>query len=172
MESGRTPPDVARLREYFSYDPDTGVVRRRIGRASWTGAGEEAGSMRGEYRMVGLRLDGERYGMYTHRLAWALHHGRWPENEIDHVNGVKSDNRLANLREASRSENQRNVGKKRSATSRLKGASYHTTHRLWRARIRHGGSSLHLGWFRTEEAAHAAYAKVARELHGDFMRLK
>lgn len=117
-------------------------------------------------------MDGVRHSLYVHRLAWALHYGAWPKNEIDHINGVKSDNRLSNLREANRSENQRNVGKKASSSSQLKGASFHKKHRLWRARIRHDGASLHLGWFNSEEAAHAAYAKAANRLHGAFARVK
>jgi hypothetical protein len=85
---------------------------------------------------------------YTaHRIAWAIIHERWPEGEIDHINGVKSDNRYANLRCVNRSESMRNMPIKRTNTSGANGVSMDKKTGKWRVNIRANGRLLHLGSF-------------------------
>jgi hypothetical protein len=167
--------DIQALRELFDYDPASGVIRRKVKRAIWTREGEEAGYLKPDdgYRLIAIRQDGKRHSFYAHRLAWALHYGRWPAQQIDHINGDKDDNRLSNLREATHMQNQWNKAKaKRSGVhSPLKGASYHRSSGLWRARIRLDGKERSLGYFTTEQQAHEAYARAAVVAHGEFARI-
>lgn len=156
---------IERLRELFQYDPQTGLIRRRI-----SVCGIDAGSVAGSRDSLGylrISVDGKR--LQAHRIAFALHYGRWPRYEIDHINGVKGDNRILNLREATTSQNQMNKSGWRAG---LKGAYQHQQSRRWMARIQKNGRVFHLGYFDTEAEAHAAYAKAACDLFGDFARLQ
>ena len=89
----------------------------------------------GGYRYVNLTFDGKPRRMLAHRVVWALATGAWPEVEIDHRNGIRDDNRLSNLREATRSQNKHNVGLSRRNTSGLRGVSWFRAGGRWRADI-------------------------------------
>jgi HNH endonuclease/AP2 domain len=90
--------------------------------------------------------------------------------QVDHINGVRHDNRPSNLRPATQSENLANTRLRSNNTSGLKGASFHKQAGRWRAAIRIDGRQRHLGLFDTPEEAHAAYVRAARELFGEFAR--
>lgn len=109
-------------------------------------------------------------GYMAHRVIWAMAYGRWPTHEIDHINGVKTDNRLCNLREATPFQNQCNKGPQRNNKSGLKGVSRGPRSSAWKAFIKINRKSIYLGSFRTPEAAHQAYTEAAKRLHGDFSR--
>ena len=152
------------LRELLDYDPVTGTFRWRM-----TRGGIRAGSVAGGFDDDGyrhIRVNRRRYR--AHRLAWYYMHGTWPDGDIDHINGVPSDNRIDNLREASRAENLRNTGTPSTNTSGLKGATWHKASGKWRAQIVHDGQQIHLGLFRCKLDAHEAYKRKAKELHGEF----
>lgn len=107
---------------------------------------------------------------YAHRLAWLYIHGQWPEGEIDHLNGDKSDNRLANLRVVSRQENMQNVQRKPTrgkSSSEYLGVSRdgRMKTRPWRATVYLNGRNHDCGYWETEAQAHAAYVAKKRELH-------
>jgi len=163
--------EQARLKECLLYDEMTGrfAWKKRISNVK---AGAIAGSLSpGGYWVI--RLDNLLF--MAHRLAWVYVHGVMPPAEIDHINGVRTDNRLANLRLATRAENGRN-GRARKSKSGLKGAILDKgrlgrLRRPWVARITQNGKLLHLGYFATAEEAHAAYMKAARELYGEFARI-
>jgi len=106
-----------------------------------------------------------------HRLAWVIHHGEWPNQHLDHIDGVRSNNAISNLRECARSQNQANRGAQRNNGSGLKGAHRHTDG-VWRSRIKLGKRYLDLGLFTSPEAAHAAYVAAAPKLHGEFARAR
>jgi len=146
------------LRSVLDYDPATGVLTWKNG----SRCGSIAGCIQKRgYRTIGLR--GVEF--YAHRLVWFMIHGRWPIG-IDHINGVKADNRICNLREATQSQNIANSGAK--SASGLKGAYYHRKKGKWYSRI----LKQHLGYFDTKEEAHLAWAKMAKETHGEFARIE
>lgn len=107
-------------------------------------------------------------GYLSHRLAWAIHYGEWPNGEIDHINGDKSDNRISNLRCVDRSKNIQNIPKKSGGSSKYKGVSWHKRIKKWQARITCSGVKKHLGYFSTEEEAYEAYVSSARLLHKEY----
>lgn len=162
-----------RLRELLDYNAETGhfVWRRRLGSDRDTNAWNErfadtiAGGLNGNgYRQI--RLDGCRYK--AHRLAWLWVHGCWPAADTDHINGDRTDNRIANLREATRAENMRNRGANKNNTSGHKGVTWRRDVRKWHARIVVSRRHIRLGHFDTPEAAAEAYEVAANKYHGEF----
>lgn len=157
---------VGRVRELLDYDPATGIFTRKICRGGPNPVGAVAGSKSPTKRYVYVRVDMKM--LKGHRLAWFVTHGRWPSAEIDHINGDGFDNRISNLREATRSENMRNCGMKSNNTSGFKGCRRKAG--SWHARITLQGRQYYLGKFKTGEAASVAYAEAAKKMHGEFIR--
>jgi len=153
------------LRDLLDYDPETGVLtwrHRPCGAKNFNAryAGKEAGCLLPiGYRQ--LTIDNERF--CAHRVAWAIHHGRWPENQIDHINGVRNDNRISNLRDVSHQENHRNQAIPKSNKSGVIGVHWNKRLRKWRAQIKIGGQQKHLGCFNCVADAAAARAKADAE---------
>jgi hypothetical protein len=113
-------------------------------------------------------LRGRVYGKFylAHRVAWLLTYGTWPDDDIDHINGDRSDNRIANLRVATRSENMKNAKMRVNNTSGVVGVSWHKAARKWHAEIKSNGRKFSLGLFRDLE--HAAIARRAAQICLDF----
>lgn len=128
----------------------------------------------GKEAFTAIKSDGYPHGkifdrVYTaHRVIWAMVYGSWPDNEIDHIDLVKSNNRITNLRPANRNENVCNVANRADNTSGYKGVSFHKLSAKWRARISIDSRRKHLGTFASPEAAHAAYVAAAKKYHGEF----
>jgi hypothetical protein len=153
-----------KLKDLLHYDSGTGVftwVKPRIG----VRVGAVAGSP-DRHGYICTRIDGRRY--LAHRLAWLYVHGVTPPEHIDHINQVKADNRLANLRLATTSENLKNTGVYVNNTSGFKGVSWDKQNQNWRATATLTGKQLHLGRFNTAEEASAAYNNFAKVNHGQF----
>lgn len=162
MSTPSLPQIAARMRELLHYEPATGVFTWKVARRHLVKVGDVAGSLtdRG-YRSIGI--DGKQYR--AHRLAWLMVHGVWPEMELDHINGNRDDNRIANLRDVSTGQNARNRTRCRVGTSSgLLGSSLLPSGN-WQARITAHGESAYLGVHSTKEAAHAAYLKAKAALH-------
>lgn len=166
-----TPGDAEIIRRCLSYGPETGrLVWIARPHAAFPGAlGREAGWSSLGYRKV--MIDGTVY--FLHRLAWWLSHGCMPADgiEIDHINGDRSDNRLANLRLATRAQNSCNQNPQTGGTSRFKGVSRHRAAGKWQAHIQVGRRSEYLGLFETEHEAASAYNAAAAARHGEFARV-
>jgi hypothetical protein len=158
--------DVSTVPERLDYDPETGVFKWRI-RAGGKLPGDVAGTVGPKgYRVICVKGELVR----ASRLAWTLaHNGVWPKEEIDHINGLKDDNRLANLREATRQENCFNAPT-RAGKSGLKGVTHRKGYARWSAAITVRGKSYFLGEFTSPEEAHEAYKEAARDFHGEFYR--
>lgn len=103
----------------------------------------------------------------AHRVACALYTGRTDFKKIDHADQTRTDNRKADLREATSSRNMANRGKLKT-TGLPKGVSYVRRGNLFQATAKAGGKTVHLGLFRRPAAAHAAYCRFGREAHGEF----
>lgn len=159
VKAQKALPDRGILRELFAYDPDTGIVTRRL-------SGEEA--------FTSTDRHGYRFGKVgetnyqAHRVIWKMVHGADP-NVIDHANGDRSDNRLINLRDCTVADNSRNSRKAPGSTSKYRGVSWVKRDHRWAARISDGkGGKFSLGNHPTEEAAARAYDSAAREFHGEY----
>lgn len=152
---------AARLRALLHYDPETGVFTWRAGRKGVARSQEEAGDINARgYRRISV--DRRRY--MANVLAWLYMTGGWPQGDVDHRNGVRHDNRWANLRDVSRSVN--NENQKRPQRGNKSGYLGVSPNRLrWSASIMVRGKKLHLGTFDTPEDAHVAYLSAKREHH-------
>jgi len=156
------------LREILDYNPSTGEFRWKRNLSNRRSQGQVAGCIcsRSGYNLIGIR--GRIYK--ANRLAWLYMHGAWPEQFIDHINGVTSDDRLSNLRQATHQQNLCNRKKQANNTSGYKGVHRHQGR--WRARIAVKGRHISLGVYSNPEDAHRAYAQAAERYHGDFARAK
>lgn len=136
---------IEEIRAALVYDPATGVITRN-GRV----AGCDKGN--GYWRVT---FKGKTYA--AHRLAWAIYYGEWPDGEIDHINRVRGDNRIGNLRIVSREQNMRN----RSGV-----AGVAIERNRWRAYIWTNGRLLHLGMFGCFGRAITARRKAEADIWG------
>ena len=166
--------DAEFVRELFDYDADAGILRwkyRKDVRSQCNShyAGTVAGSINSYgYRII--KIKGRCYS--AHRLVWFHVTGQWPVKEIDHINIIKDDNRFVNLREATRSQNVRNLPISSKNTSGFKGVSWRKKQGKFCAKIKTNGKNHHLGYFITPEDASTAYQDAAKRLHGEFARVR
>ena len=146
----------------LSYDPDTGVFIW-VNPASHRAAKDtEAGWINDSgYRLISLNKIKYR----AHWLAWYITYGYWPKNQLDHINGIRDDNRIANLREATDAQNRQNMAKRTDNKSGFVGVYYAKWANAWRAEIRANGVKHKLGYFKTPEIAYKAYLKAKEQLH-------
>lgn len=158
------------LRELTSYNPDTGHLTWRKRERRWFRATRDCHAWNARYS--GTRAfdtddkRGYRQGSFlgkqfkAHRVAWFLHHGSWPENEIDHVNGNKSDNRITNLRDAARTENCKNLPLGKSNKSGVIGVSWSQARKKWAASIKVNRRDIFLGRYDDLKDAQEARRKA------------
>lgn len=158
----RSKISAAHARNLFYYNKKTGELLWKSTRAPRAQAGAVAGSPNGK-GYIKVQIDGVLY--FAHRLVWLIHHGCWPERQIDHINGCRADNRVENLRAATNAENQQNKAVHKSSTSRFLGVSRVTRLGMWQAQIMLNRTARHLGYFTTEDEAAAAYAAAKAEMH-------
>lgn len=156
------PPTFDRVRELLDYDPNTGVFVWRVQRRGTNGIGSVAGTPSDGYCQIGI----DRRTWKAHILAWLWMTGAWPTHEVDHINGVRDDNRWVNLRDGSNGVNMRNiVAPPKNNTSGFRGVSRHQGG--WQARLQVEGKRLRLGTYPTPEEASAAYWAAKAEYHGE-----
>lgn len=155
------PLNAANAHQVFEYK-NGGLFWRKSLTGKSRIAGKEAGYLNQDgYRVIEVATK----GIGAHRIVWLMHHGAWPTGEIDHINSIRHDNRIENLRDVvhiTNSENRRssNIDSKTGVlgVTEFKGGKY-------RARIRSKGILVSLGIFDTAEQAHAAYVDAKRKLH-------
>lgn len=158
----RIPPEE--VRRMLAYNPDTGIL-------TWTERHSIripcAGATAGTIDALGYVLVSIKYRRVRgHTLAWVIQTGQYPDREIDHINGVRSDNRWANLREADRCINMQNLqGARKDNRTGLLGVHAHSNGKHFTAEIRAGRKRHYLGCFGTPEEAHAAYLEAKARLH-------
>lgn len=158
-----------RLKEVLHYDPDTGIFTWLDGyQPPRSATGSKAGGLnRAGYTRIGV--DGTRY--LAHRLAVLYMTGRLPTLEVDHINGVRDDNRWSNLRECTHAQNHQNRGRPapseraaERASGRI-GVTWHKLRQKWRASVSVAGKQVHAGLFDTPEEAHQAYLAAKAKYH-------
>lgn len=163
--------DAPTLRRALDYDPGTGLLFWRVredvpARTNKRFAGKPAGGPDGQYGYITIRLYDRLY--QAHRLVWLHVHGVWPEHVLDHIDGNPTNNRLDNLRPATRGQN--NINRVASGVTPYKGVSFNRRCKRWVAQIQFGRKAHYLGMFDTAEAAQAAYKEAAARFHGEFAR--
>ena len=148
------------LKEHFEYcDGHLWWIKSTSNRVK---VGQRFGSYdRDGYILGGLR--GKKY--LEHRLIWLYHYGKWPKECIDHINGIKDDNRIENLREATRQQNSFNRKSGRGSSSQYKGVCWCKLSKKWKAQYWYNGKRCHVGLYETEEVAAEAYRETTKNLH-------
>lgn len=150
------------LKELLDYDPETGHFFWKVNRGQRIKAGDRAGCLNPTDGYIRIKVN---YKLYlAHRLAVLYMTGQWPEEQVDHENHIRSDNRWFKLRGVTSQENNRNASMKRNNTSGFAGVSYHKGTDKWRATIMIDGRNKHLGLFTDPSEAHQAYQAKALEL--------
>lgn len=141
------------LRSILDYNPETGVLTRTVSTSPRVKVGDVAGSP----DSAGYPKVKVQNRSYTaHRLVWLHYYGTWPKGEIDHINRIKDDNRIANLREVSHEQNMQNKSRYQVNTSGHTGVTWHKLTSKWQAVIRNVQKDVYLGIFDTKEEAIAA----------------
>lgn len=149
-----------RVRELLDYDPETGIFTRRTDRGS-----HKAGTVacfKKPNHYLGVSIDDKQY--LAHRAAWLHYYGKWPDHFIDHIDGNRSNNRIANLRDVPATINQQNQ-KRPQWNNKVGMLGVMATRGGFVARIFVEGKAIHLGQFPTAELAQAAYLGAKRAIH-------
>lgn len=158
----------------FEYNPENGRLKRKHRNNVHKSANTKYAD---KFADTSIHHTGYRYasvngvGYLAHRIAWLIFYGTWPENEVDHINGNKKDNRILNLRTCESYQNGRNVKKRCNNTSGFKGVHWMQTKGRrggWGARICTENGRIFLGLFQTPEEAHKAYCGAAKKHHKEF----
>ena len=153
------------VRSILAYDQNTGILMWKVSRPPRGKKGQEAGITNGQgSRSIGIR----RRMYFAHRLAWLIMTGEWPPAQIDHKNGIPTDNRWENLRAATHSQNKCNQRVNKSNKAGIKGVHKRKDCNRWAAFIQINRKTHYLGLFKTADAAKAAYEQAALRHHGDF----
>lgn len=154
--------DQKTLKELMDYDPHTGDFTWRVRRGGYVVPGAIAGNKH-HSGYIHIQVFGKCYN--AHRLAWLYVYGEWPDDEIDHVNGNPSDNRILNLRSVSHHENAQNRKLASHNTSGRTGVAWRKDTNKWRAYISINGQRVQLGSFTNIEDAHNAYLNAKQVFH-------
>lgn len=168
----KVTPEI--VRELLDYDPQTGALTWRLRDLKWFK--RESDQKRWNDRYAGTPAlcctdrNGHLYGrmfrknIRAHRVVWAHFYGHWPKQNIDHINGVGSDNRIKNLRDVSQSHNCRNRAQRSDNTHGVPGV--YPNRKGWMARINVNGKQIHLGTYPTK--AEAIRERLAAEKEHGF----
>lgn len=150
--------------EVLVYDPETGSLNWRIARP-----GAPKGALVGTRTADGYTQVEVDYRLYrVHRVAWLLMTGEWPHHFIDHINGMRADNRWKNLREATPLQNARNRRAEKETGSGRIGVIYCKSSARWRAHIGVEKRTIHLGFYTDKADAIAAREAAEKEHYGEF----
>lgn len=150
-----------RIKEILHYDPLTGIFSRI------NNLHKKCGSVMPSGYIV-IKIYRKNY--LAHRLAWLYVYGEFPKMAIDHINGIRCDNKIGNLRLATSSENNRNAGLRKDNTSGAKGVSWKSREKRWVVQIAFDGKTREIGYFKEKQEAIDVHAKASAEYHGEFSK--
>jgi hypothetical protein len=156
-------------KENLNYDSSTGIFTWNKDRTGSAKKGSVAGTItRDGYISIGCK----NRRISAHRIAWHMYYGHIPDSaDIDHINGIKTDNRIANLRLCNKSQNLCNRPIQKNNKSGYKGVSWCSKLSKWIAQIKKNRKLFYLGSYKAPEDAYLAYTKAAKQLHKEFARL-
>lgn len=156
------------LKSILHYDSETGIfIRIKITNRKQK-IGEICGTLMNR-GYISIKIDKKSY--LSHRLAWFYVYGKWPKNNIDHINNNKLDNRICNLRDIPQSLNVQNLKKSYSNNKTgLLGVCKQKNSSKWRAEIRINYEKIFLGLFETAELAHEAYLTAKNQIHKGYAK--
>ena len=151
------------LKNLFWYQPESGVFRwRKEIRNGAIKPWSVAGCVDGDgYITIKFRQKGYR----AHRLAWLYVHGEMPEHQIDHINGVRSDNRICNLRPATIKQNNENTTLRKDNSTGCRGVHFSKRDGKYVAKVEHNKKRVLVGYFENLEDAALAVQKKRQELY-------
>lgn len=153
----------SRLKECLEYNQETGEFRWLVSTTRRVMVGDVAGCVRKTDGYVLVRIDCRLY--LAHRLAWLYVYGTWPKGMLDHVNRVKRDNRIQNLREATKSENAQNSESCKNNKSGFRGVCWNVHYSKWQAKINLDRKQINLGLFADPKVASDCYEAARERLH-------
>ena len=153
------------VRSILNYNPETGIVQRKVYRGPNAKKGDIIKTI-DSWGYIIICIDKSRYRL--HRIIWLYMTGKWPKDQIDHINRIKADNKWCNLREATPSQNKINAIPRSNNTSGHQGITWRKNTRKWRARICVNYKRIHLGYFNNKKEAIIAYETAAKQYFGDF----
>lgn len=164
---GYREPSIQQMKQRMSYDPSTGIFTRIVA-AGGSPVGAIMGTPSGNgYLLVGFK----NHHYYAHRVAFAFMTGSWPDREVDHIDGNRSNNMWSNLRLATTQQNSANSKSRRHNKLGVKGVRLHPAVGKYYARITFNRVRREIGPFLTIEEAKAAYAAEAEKCFGEFARM-
>jgi len=131
----------------LKYNPKTGILTWKVNRRGGANSGDEAGSVN-SMGYIQIKVWGRYFA--AHRIAWFLHYGEWPRQSIDHIDRIKTDNRICNLRDVSHFENHLN---RSDNTSGVVGGVWHKGAKKWQAQIMANKKHIYLGIYENLESA-------------------
>ena len=153
------------VKDYLNYNPDTGEFTWIKSPAKIIKVGQKAGSI-DKFGYLRIKFKGKKIA--AHRLAWYFVYGELPEKELDHINRIKTDNKISNLRLCTRAENITNTSKRKNCSSEHKGVCWHKRVGKWGASVRVNTILIHIGYYNTEIEAAEAYNEKVLQHYGDF----
>ncbi|ECV1080054.1 hypothetical protein EBL29_21240 [Salmonella enterica subsp. enterica serovar Cerro] len=157
---------IEEIKEFISYDELTGEMKWiKSGRGITKGSPVAKAKLRNGYMKVNFKMK----SYLAHRVAYSFIHGPIPDGmEIDHINGIKDDNRISNLRLATRMQNSMNVAINHRNTSGVKGVAWDAGRSRWIASVSANGETFNIGRFKSIHAAERAVINARNKTNGEF----
>lgn len=151
----------------LDYDSATGVLIWKSSPNTKIVPGRAAGS-KGTNGYIRIKLSGKTY--LGHRVAWLIYYGAWPVGQIDHIDGCRQNNAIANLRDSTPSQNQHNQALRKTNKSGVKGVSWNPDSEKWHVQVTLNGKVHNGGHFESLAEAATVAAALRNRLHGEFAR--
>jgi hypothetical protein len=151
----------------LAYNPSTGLLTWNSSPNTRIVPGRNAGS-KGTNGYMRIKIGGKTY--LAHRVAWLIHHGAWPGGQIDHIDGCRHNNAIANLRDSTPSQNQHNQALRKTSKSGVKGVSWNPDYEKWHVQVTLNRKVHNGGHYECLAEAKAAVATLRDRLHGEFAR--